>query len=122
MNNLAWLIASQGDLLRARATYGESLELCRRHNDNQTAAWTLHEMARLDMLMGNLETARAEYMESLSLSEGVSDVQTNTRTLHDLPPVFYPTAVREIPSKKMLRRAKSAGVSCPSELCGRASL
>ena len=34
----------------------------------------------------------------------------------DLPPLFHPTAVREIPSKKMLRLAKSAGVKCPSEL------
>lgn len=84
MNNLAWIIGKEGNLARARALYMQSLELCKRDNDIQNAAWALHEIGRIDMLLGDLPTARAEYEQSVHLSGMVSDVQTNTRTLHML--------------------------------------
>lgn len=74
-------------------------------NIHASVVFQLGESLITDVVQALVELVKNAYDADANSATVIVD------TTGDLPPLYQPTAMREILSKKVLRRAKSAGVS-----------
>jgi uncharacterized protein YoxC len=89
LNNMARVIAAQGNIDEAMGLWQQSLELYERINDVQGKAATLNNMARVIAAQGNIDEAMGLWQQSLELKERINDVQGKAATLGNMATVAY---------------------------------
>ncbi|MBE7383660.1 MAG: tetratricopeptide repeat protein [Leptolyngbya sp. SIO1E4] len=88
LNNMAGVIAAQGNIEEAMGLWQQSLELKERINDVQGKAATLGNMAGVIAAQGNIEEAMGLWQQSLELLERINDVQGKAATLGNMAGVI----------------------------------
>ncbi|ARV60108.1 NB-ARC domain-containing protein [Nostocales cyanobacterium HT-58-2] len=84
LNNMAGVIAQQGDIETAIALWQQSLEIKERIGDVGGKAVTLGNMAGVIAQQGDIETAIALWQQSLELYEPIGDVGGKATTLNNM--------------------------------------
>ncbi len=82
LNNIANLLADEGDLGGARVMYDAALEVYRQNGDRAGVAQVLNNTALLLSEQGELSKAKAEYQEALAIYREIGD-QINAATVLD---------------------------------------
>ncbi|NMG18191.1 tetratricopeptide repeat protein, partial [Brasilonema bromeliae] len=84
LNNMAGVIARQGDIERAIALWQQSLEIVERIGDVGGKAATLCNMAGVIAQQGDIERAIALWEQSLEIVERIGDVGGKAATLNNM--------------------------------------
>ncbi|AFY35460.1 tetratricopeptide repeat protein [Calothrix sp. PCC 7507] len=84
LNNMAEVIAQQGDIIRAIALWEQSLEISEQIDEVKGKATTLNNMARIIAQQGDIIRAIALWEQDLEISEQIGDVQGKATTLNNM--------------------------------------
>ncbi|MEH1819789.1 MAG: tetratricopeptide repeat protein, partial [Nostoc sp.] len=88
LNNMAQVIADQGDIPRAIALWEQSLEIKEQIGDVKGKATTLNNMAQVIADQGDIPRAIALWEQSLEIKEQIGDVKGKATTLNNMAGVF----------------------------------
>ncbi|WP_375471292.1 tetratricopeptide repeat protein [uncultured Nostoc sp.] len=88
LNNMAQVIADQGDIPKAIALYEQSLEIKEQIGDVQGKATTLNNMALVFAQQGDIPKAIALYEQSLEIQQQIGDVKGKATTLANIAGVI----------------------------------
>ncbi|MEH1905658.1 MAG: tetratricopeptide repeat protein, partial [Nostoc sp.] len=88
LNNMALVIAQQGDIPRASALYEQSLEISEQIGDVKGKATTLNNMALVIAQQGDIPRAIALYEQSLEISEQIGDVKGKAAAFYNMAQVI----------------------------------
>ncbi|MBD2487791.1 tetratricopeptide repeat protein [Aulosira sp. FACHB-615] len=84
LNNMASLVAQQGNIFGAIGFFQQSGKIFDRINDVKGKAATLHEIARLTAQQGDIPGALTSFQQSLYIKECIHDLQGKAATLHEI--------------------------------------
>jgi tetratricopeptide (TPR) repeat protein len=88
LNNMAQIIAQQGDITRAIALWQQSLEIKERIGDVGGKAATLNNMAQVIAQQGDITHAITLWEQSLEILERIGDVGGKATTLNNMAGVI----------------------------------
>jgi len=88
LNNLAQVIAQQGDIERALDLWQRSLDIDERIGDVQGKATTLNNMAGVIAQQGEIERALGLWQRSLDIQERIGNVKDKAITLNNMARVI----------------------------------
>jgi tetratricopeptide (TPR) repeat protein len=88
LNNMALVIAQQGDIPKAIALYEQNLEICEQIGDVKLKAATLNYMAQVFAQQGDILKAIALWEQNLEICEQIGDVKLKATTLSNMAQVF----------------------------------
>ncbi|MEH2322920.1 MAG: tetratricopeptide repeat protein [Nostoc sp.] len=88
LNNMALILAQQGDIPKAIAFWEQSLEISEQIGDVQGKAATLNNIARVIRQQGDIPKAIAFWEQSLEICEQIGDVKGKATTLNNMALVF----------------------------------
>ncbi|OYD89792.1 hypothetical protein CDG76_33865 [Nostoc sp. 'Peltigera membranacea cyanobiont' 210A] len=88
LNNMASVIADQGDIPRVIALWEQSLEIFEQIDDVKGKATILNNMALVIAQQGDIPRASALWEQSLEISEQIGDVKGKATTLNNMAQVF----------------------------------
>ncbi|MBN4004364.1 tetratricopeptide repeat protein [Nostoc sp. LPT] len=88
LNNMALVIADQGDIPRALALHEQSLEIIEQIGDVQGKAATLNNMAWIIAQQGDIARAIALYEQSLEIIEQIGDVKRKANILNNMAKII----------------------------------
>ncbi len=84
LNNMAQVIAAQGNIERALDLWQQSFEISERIGDVQGKATTLNNMAQVIAPQGDTERALDLWQQSLEIYERIGDIQGKATTLNNM--------------------------------------
>lgn len=84
LNNMAQIIADQGDIARAITLWEQSLEIKEQIDDVKGKSNTLNNMAQVIAQQGDVARALALWEQSLEISEQIDDVKSKAATLSNM--------------------------------------
>ncbi|MEH1797542.1 tetratricopeptide repeat protein, partial [Nostoc sp.] len=88
LNNMALVIAQQGDIPKAIALWEQSLEIKEQIGDVKGKAATLNNMAQVFAQQGDIPRAIALWEQDLEIKEQIGDVKGKAATLNNMAQVF----------------------------------
>ncbi|NEU78768.1 tetratricopeptide repeat protein [Nostoc sp. UIC 10630] len=88
LNDIAHIIAQQGDIATAIALWEQSLEISEQIGDVQGKGITLNDMAQVIAQQGDITRAIAFWQQSLEISEQIGYVQGKAATLTNMASVI----------------------------------
>ncbi|MEH1922388.1 tetratricopeptide repeat protein [Nostoc sp.] len=88
LNNMARIIAQQGDVAKAIALWEESLELFEQIDYAKGKAATINNMARIIAQQGDVAKAIALWEESLKLFEQIDDAKGKAATINNMAQII----------------------------------
>ncbi|MEH2260323.1 tetratricopeptide repeat protein [Nostoc sp.] len=88
LNNMATVIARQGDIARAIVLWEQSLEISEQIGDVEGKASNLNNTAQVIAQQGDIARAIALYEQSLEISEQIGDVKGKATTLSNMAQIF----------------------------------
>ena len=84
LHAIATIDLQQGEYVRARSGFEQSLEIMREIGDRQGEAVTLHGMASIDVQQGDYAGARSVFEQSLQIKREIGDRKGEAATLHQI--------------------------------------